>query len=81
MPPPDESGVRFENQGEEFGRPPEVSEGFNLTGKLVEWGLVSSQAEAQYALIGVAAVALLASAFFLFGFGGGSDIPPPPPVF
>ena len=72
--------MQFENQGDEFGTPPQQSAGFDLTGKLVEWGLVSSTSEAQYVLIGVAVVALLAAAYFLFGFGGGSSLPPPPPV-
>ena len=78
--PPQERGVQFENQGEEFGRPPQASSGFDLTGKLVQWGLVSNATEAQYALIGLAVIALLIAGFFLFGFGGGSNIPPPPPV-
>lgn len=77
--PSGDSGVRFEDQGNEFGRPPQPTSGFDLTGKLVEWGLVSSATEAQYVLVVIAALALLISAYFFFHSGGGS-LPPPPPV-
>lgn len=71
--------MQFEDQTNEFGAPPQQSAGFDLTGKLVDWGLVSSTEEAQYVLIGVAVVAFLAAAFFIFHSGGGSA-PPPPPI-
>ena len=52
------SEMRFENQGEEFGRPPTES-GVDFTGKLVKWGLVSSRQEAQYVLVGIAVLAII----------------------
>jgi len=74
MPPE----VRFENQGEEFGAPPQASAGFDLTGKMIQWGLVSSRQEAEYALGGTAVVALLIAIYF-FWSGFASEAPPPPP--
>ena len=77
--PPQGSGVRFENQGEEFGRPPQEKEGFDILGKLVSWGLVSNRAEAQYVLMAVIVVALLIAVYFLYqAFAGGSDVPTQP---
>ncbi len=70
--------VRFENQGEEFGTPPERSAGFDLSGKLMSWGLVSSRQEAQYVLIAIAVLALIGTFFALRGSGG--SLPPPPPT-
>ncbi|MBI4088083.1 hypothetical protein HY418_01735 [Candidatus Kaiserbacteria bacterium] len=76
MPPE----VRFENQGEEFGRPPQEAVGFDLAGKMVQWGLVASRKEAEYVLIGVGVVALLIAIFiFWSGASGGHAAPPPPP--
>jgi hypothetical protein len=72
------SDVRFENQGQEFGRPP-VESGFDITGKLVSWGLVSSRAEAQYVMIGIIVLAFAGAAFFFFSLGGSGAPPPPPP--
>lgn len=75
--PPQNSGVQFENQGEEFGTPPQRSGGMDITGALVRAGLVSSEREAQYVLIGIGVVALVVVAYFFFS--GGSHAPPPPP--
>lgn len=76
--PPQEDGVRFENQGEEFGAPPQRQGGFDLTGKLVEWGLASSAEQAQYVLIAVGVLALLVAGYLFFS--SGASTPPPPPV-
>lgn len=70
--------LQFENQTNEFGRPPEASGGFDITGKLISWGLVSNRKEAEYLLIGVAVVALLAAFFFYRSTAG--SLPPPPPI-
>jgi hypothetical protein len=70
--------LQFDNQTNEFGRPPEASNGFDITGKLINWGFVSNRKEAEYVLIGVAVVALLA-AFFFYKSSAGS-LPPPPPI-
>jgi hypothetical protein len=51
-----------DNAGE-FGSPPTASDG-GITATLIKWGLVSTEQEAQYVLIGVAVVALVL-AFFL----------------
>lgn len=77
--PPQGNGVQFESQGEEFGRPPQRSGGFNLAGRLVQWGLVSTEQEAQYVLAAVAGAVLLIAGFFIFTSGGNS-VPPPPPI-
>ena len=77
--PPQDNGVRFENQGDEYGPAPVRSGGFDLRGMLVRWGLVSSTQEAEYVLIAVAVVALLIAAFFFFR-GTGNSAPPPAPV-
>ncbi len=67
--------MQFEDQTNEFGAPRERATGFDLTGKLVQWGLVSTPQEAQYALIAVAVLAFLVAAYFLFSSGGGSAPP------
>lgn len=77
--PPQGNGVQFENQGDEFGSPPVRAQGFDLTGRLVNWGIVSSKQEAQYVLIAVVVALLLVAGFFIFHSGGGSA-PPPIPV-
>jgi len=80
MPPQQGSGVQFDTQ-DDFGRPPQRSGGFDLTGKLVQWGLVKSAQEAQYVLIGITVVALvIAGYFFIHTVSGGNTLPPPPPV-
>ncbi len=77
--PPEGNNVQFQSEGNEYGPPPQQAEGFDLTGKLVQWGLVSSRQEAQYVLIGVAVLALLIAAYFLL-HSTGSSLPPPPPI-
>lgn len=57
---------------------PEQKAGFDLSGMLVSWGLVSSRQEATYVLIAIGALALIA-AFFIYQASAGST-PPPPPV-
>lgn len=79
MPPNSEGGMRFEDQGDEFGAPPERSGGFDLSGKLVAWGLVSSRQEAQYVLIAIAVLAFVGAAFFMIR-GSTGNLPPPPPT-
>lgn len=59
----------------EFGRPPEQKQGFDLSGKLIQWGLVADRQQASYVLIGIAGLALVAALFFMFS-GGGGDAPP-----
>lgn len=75
MPP---SQVQFENQGQEFGKPP-VESGPDFTSKLVSWGLVSSRQEAQYVMIGIAVLAIVVAVFFFARSAGGNAPPPPPP--
>lgn len=69
------SEMRFESQGDEFGRPPERGEGFDISAKLVRWGLVSSTKEGQYVLIGVAVLIVLVAGYFFFTSGGSSTPP------
>ncbi len=52
------SDVQFDqDNANEFGRPPQ-SGGFDMTGKLIQWGIVSSRDEAQYVLIGIGVLAV-----------------------
>lgn len=70
--------LQFENQSNEFGQPPVADAGADITGKLVQWGLVSSRQEAEYVLIGVGVLVLIV-AYFIYHSSGG-NLPPPPPV-
>lgn len=79
MPPQGNNGVRFENQGDEYGGPPARSQGFDLTGKLVQWGLVKSPQEAQYVLLAIAVLAFVIAGYFFIGQFSSSSAPPPPP--
>lgn len=72
------SDLRFDTQDNEFGAPPQQSQGFDLASKLVQWGIVADRQQATYALIGLAILALVV-AFFLIRSSGG-DLPPPPPT-
>jgi hypothetical protein len=72
------SDLQFDNQNNEFGRPPEASGGFDLSGKLISWGLVSNRKEAEYALMAVGAFALLLAGYLFFSSSGST--PPPPPI-
>ncbi|MFA7309944.1 MAG: hypothetical protein WC050_03500 [Candidatus Paceibacterota bacterium] len=63
--------LQFENQTNEFGRPPEASSGTDITGKIVQWGLASNREQAQYVLIAVAIAALII-AFFVYSRSSGS---------
>lgn len=72
------SDLRFDTQDNEFGAPPQQTAGFDLAGKLVQWGLVADRQQATYALIGIAVLALVAAFFFIRS--SGADLPPPPPT-
>ena len=74
----DMSDLRFDTGDNEFASTRDTSSGFDLAGKLVEWGLVSDRQQATYVLIGTGVLALII-AFFLFR-SSGSDLPPPPPI-
>jgi hypothetical protein len=50
--------VRFEDQGEEFGRPPE-RKSFDLTAKIIQWGLASNRQQAEYILMAIGVGALV----------------------
>ncbi len=71
--------MQFEDQTNEFGSPRERASGFDLSGALVRWGLVSTPQEAQYALIAVIVLSALIAGYFFFSSGGST--PPPPPVY
>ena len=63
------SDLQFNDQTDEFGRPPVASLGSDLTGKLVQWGLASTRQQAEYLMMGIAAV-IVVIAFFLYMSGG-----------
>lgn len=73
-----EQQIKFDTPADEFGRPPQESAGSDITGKLVQWGFVATRQEAQYALVGVAAIALIVAYFLYRGVSGGSDVPTEP---
>ena len=78
---PDDGDIRFDEQGAEFGGPPQERRGLDMTGALVRWGLVSTRGQAQYVLLLIAAAALIAA--FYFGYGAlttQTELPPPPPI-
>ena len=57
--------VQFDqDNANEFGAPP-TSAGTGMTARLIKWGFVSTEAEAQYVLIAVAVVALVLAFFLL----------------
>jgi len=72
------SDLQFENQNNEFGRPPEEAAGFDLSGKLISWGIVNNRKEAEYALMAMAVFALVVAVYFFFSSSGST--PPPPPI-
>lgn len=70
--------VRFENPGEEYGPSPVASSGFDMSGMLVKWGLVSSRKEAEYILIGIGILALVIAVFVYMSSLGSSNVPTQP---
>lgn len=67
-----EPNVQFDTPGNEFGRPPQAS-GSDMTDTLIKWGLVGSKQEAEYVLIGVAVLAIVASFLVYPMLSGSSD--------
>ncbi|MEY4747688.1 MAG: hypothetical protein RLZZ416_737 [Candidatus Parcubacteria bacterium] len=57
MPPQENIQFDTDNQSE-FTRAA-APEGFDLSGKLIDWGLVTNRQQAQYALTGVLVVVLM----------------------
>ncbi len=55
------SDVQFENQGDEYGRPPVQPAGTDLTGKLISWGIAKNRQQASYVLGGVGVLAVVSS--------------------
>lgn len=58
------SDLQFNTGTDDFARPAAPASSFDLAGKLVEWGFVSSRQEASYVLIAVVVLILLGSIFF-----------------
>ncbi len=55
------SDVQFDSdQANEFGRPPQRG-GSDLTGMLIKMGIVSDRKQAEYVLIGIGVLALIAA--------------------
>ena len=73
--------LRFDSdQQNEFVRPIQQS-GFDLTGRIVAWGLAKNRRQAEYVLIAVVVLALIV--IWWFGFRGGAEVVPapvPPPL-
>jgi len=63
-----------QNEFSEYARP--QSQGFDLTGKLIQWGIVADRKQGEYILIGVLVIVLVL-AFFIYRWGAGSSLPVP----
>ncbi|MBI5457470.1 hypothetical protein HY971_01970 [Candidatus Kaiserbacteria bacterium] len=72
------SEMQFQDQTDEFGRPPVASGGFDLSGMLIKWGIASSRQQAEYVLIGVTVVIIAIAVFVYFSGSGASDVPTTP---
>ena len=55
-----------QNEFTEYSQP--RSQGFDLTGMLIKWGIVSDRKQGEYILLGVA-VLVIAIAFWMFASG------------
>lgn len=72
------SDMRFEDQQNEFGRPPVASGGFDMSGMLIKWGVASSRQQAEYILITIGILALAVAVFVYMSSSGSSDVPTQP---
>jgi hypothetical protein len=63
--------IQFDTNPSEFGTPPQGKPGWDLTGQIVSLGLAKTREQAEYLLIGVAVLAIIIAAYFLFHSGGG----------
>jgi len=66
------SEMQFQTDDQnEFGRPPASSGGFDLSGMLIKWGVVSSPQQAEYVLMAVGLLCLVGAGYFFWSDGGG----------
>lgn len=72
-----EGNIKFDDGTEEFGAPPQRSQGSDIVGMLIKWGLARDRQQAQTIMMVVVGIALLGAAYFMF-FSGGSDVPTAP---
>lgn len=72
-----EGDIKFNDGTEEFGAPPQRSQGSDIAGMFIKWGLAKDRQQAQTVMLVIAGLALLAAAYFMF-FSGGSDVPTAP---
>ena len=73
------SEMRFqEDQANEFGRPPVASGGFDISGKLITWGIASSRQQAEYILIAIGGIIFVIAVFVFMSNSGSSDVPTTP---
>lgn len=72
-----EGDIKFNDGTEEFGAPPTRSQGSDIVGMIIKWGLAKDRQQAQIIMLVVCGIALLAAAYFMF-FSGGSDVPTAP---
>lgn len=70
------SDIQFDSGENEFGAPMQQKRGFDLSGKLIAWGLVSDRKQADYVLIFVAVAALVIAYVVYKSLSGGGDAPP-----
>lgn len=72
------SEMRFEDQQNEFGRPPAPPVGFDISGRLVTWGIASSRQQAEYILAAIGVLVLAIAIFVYIGSSGTSNVPTEP---
>ena len=70
--------MKFEDNQNEFGRPPATSNGFDMSGMLIKWGIASSRQQAEYILIAVGVIVFAAAVFVYMSGSGSSDVPTEP---
>jgi hypothetical protein len=75
----DPNNIQFNTPGSEFQPPAPRPQQYDISAKLIGWGLVKTRQEAEYVLIAAGVVALL-MAFFLFRGASQPSVPPPPYV-
>lgn len=72
------SEMRFEDQQNEFGGPPVAGGGFDMSGKLIAWGIASSRQQAEYFLIAIGILAFAIAVFVYMSSSGSSAVPTEP---
>lgn len=68
--------LRFDTEQNEFGTPTHSDGGLDLAGRMVSWGFASDRRQAEYVLLTIVVIAIIASFFAYRMFAGGGEAPP-----